>query len=205
MKDKSTSKDTDASTLVKWAEAFLVDKNVNNPKMVEFLAKHGKIVRYKKSEKICAAGDYVKHFSIIYKGLVRFYYCTPEGKEWNKAFYKENETAIAASAYLTGEPASFTIEALEDTILLSIPIDNIELMIKHFPETQALTHQLIVGGFIRNEHREAILLTLNAEQRYQWLLNNQSDLVTRIPQFHLASYLGMDAVSLSRIKSKFES
>ena len=47
-----------------------------------------------------------------------------------------------------------------------------------------------------------MLLTCNAEQRYQWLLDNEADLAERIAQFHIASYLGIDAVSLSRLKRK---
>ena len=50
--------------------------------------------------------------------------------------------------------------------------------------------------------RQATLLTCNAEQRYQWLLDNEPDLTQRVPQFHIASYLGIDAVSLSRLKRK---
>ena len=49
-----------------------------------------------------------------------------------------------------------------------------------------------------------MLLTSNAEQRYQWLSQHEPELPGRVPQFHLASYLGMDAVSLSRLKSKLK-
>ena len=53
------------------------------------------------------------------------------------------------------------------------------------------------------EHqREAMLLTRSAEQRYQWLTDNEPDLLQRLPQFHIASYIGVDAVSLSRLKRK---
>ena len=57
-------------------------------------------------------------------------------------------------------------------------------------------------AFMRNEQREALLLTCNAEQRYLWMVEHQAELVERIPQYHIAVYLGVDAVSLSRIKRK---
>ena len=53
---------------------------------------------------------------------------------------------------------------------------------------------------LRNEEREALLLTCNSEARYLWLLEHQRWLVERVPQYHLASYLGMEPASLSRIK-----
>ncbi|MCY1516685.1 hypothetical protein D9M68_513330 [compost metagenome] len=55
---------------------------------------------------------------------------------------------------------------------------------------------------LRNEDREALLLTSNNEQRYQWLLEHEAWLLDRVPQYQLASYLGMDPVSFSRIKRK---
>ena len=61
---------------------------------------------------------------------------------------------------------------------------------------------MLSEAFIRNERREALLLTCSAEERYQWLLEHEAYLLDRVPQFHIASYLGMDAVSLSRLKRK---
>ncbi|MCY1377798.1 hypothetical protein D9M69_653890 [compost metagenome] len=55
---------------------------------------------------------------------------------------------------------------------------------------------------LRNEAREALLLTCNSEERYRWLLEHEAWLLERVPQYQLASYLSMDAVSFSRIKSK---
>ena len=64
------------------------------------------------------------------------------------------------------------------------------------------SRQMLAEAFRRNEQREAMLLTCNAEQRYRWLLAHEPDLLQRVPQFHIASYLGIDAVSLSRLKRK---
>jgi len=72
-------------------------------------------------------------------------------------------------------------------------------------ETQQLVQQIVQEVFLRNELRESILLTGNAEERYRWLEKNESWLLERgVSQFHLASYLGMDAVSLSRVKRKLK-
>ena len=72
------------------------------------------------------------------------------------------------------------------------------------PRMARLYRDLPAEAFIRNERREAVLLTCNAEQRYQWLLQHEPDLPERVAQFHIASYLGVDAVSLSRLKRKLK-
>ena len=159
-------------------------------------------VHYAKSAIISAAGSSADSFSIIHSGLVRYYYLSPEGKEWNKAFYTQGDPVVAASAYLTQTPATFTITALEDTELLTLTRPQVEQLLQQHPRFNDLLNQLITRAFIRNEQREAMLLTRNAEQRYLWLRENEPQLLERIPQFHLASYLGIEAVSLSRIKHK---
>ena len=103
---------------------------------------------------------------------------------------------------MTGAAAPFSIQALEPVEALSFPYSALSSAAEtDLPIARASQHML-AEAFIRNEQREAMLLTCNAEQRYQWLLDNEADLPQRVAQFHIASYLGIDAVSLSRLKRK---
>lgn len=77
--------------------------------------------------------------------------------------------------------------------------------VQSHPAINALYIRLLSGAFIRNEQREAMLLTCNAEERYLWLAENEPQLLAQVPQFHIASYIGVDPVSLSRIKRKLSS
>ena len=88
------------------------------------------------------------------------------------------------------------------SLIEEMPAEEVALIL----EEMASDHRvdLLSEAFIRNEQREAMLLTCNAEQRYQWLLENEADLLQRVAQFHIASYLGIDAVSLSRLKPKIK-
>jgi len=184
---------------------FLAQWHVDTEAFRTAWVSHLKHSHYSKGQTILAAGQCANSVGLIHTGAVRYYYHTPDGKEWNKAFYSEGETVVAASAYITGQPAPFTIEALEETALLTINRESIDELFEQFPEMQQLLTQMITQAFIRNEQREAILLTHNAEQRYQWLQEHEPQWLQRIPQFHLASYIGIDAVSLSRIKRKASS
>lgn len=155
------------------------------------------------AQPIVRANTDQKHFYILKEGLVRYYYTSPEGKEWNKAFFSGPHIIGSLSAYLTHAPCRFTIEAIEPCSLFSIPTENFRLLTKKFTQAQQLIQAIEQEMFLRNELRENILLTGNAEQRYLWLENNEPWLLNRkVPQYHLASYLGMDAVSLSRVKRK---
>jgi len=150
------------------------------------------------------AGQDSKSIYLVEQGLLRLFYTTPEGKERNKAFYGSGDITGAVSAAMTGGPAPFSIQALAPSVLIQADFQGLSQHAPQFPQFSRLVIKLLSEAFMRNEQREALLLTCNAEQRYRWLLEHQPELVQLIPQFHIASYLGVDAVSLSRLKRKLE-
>jgi len=149
------------------------------------------------------AGDHSQHLYFIQQGLVRLYYTTAQGKERNKAFYGPGQVTGAVSAAISGSAAPFSIQALEPSLAVRADFDQLYRQSHQWPELSRLTMDLMAEAFIRNEQREAMLLTCTAEQRYQWLYNHEPELLQRLPQFHIASYIGVDAVSLSRLRRKF--
>jgi|GEM_PF-1182395 len=149
------------------------------------------------------AGDEQHYIYVIKEGLVRFFYTSPKGKEWNKSFYAQGQVIGSLSAHLTQSPCRFTIQTLEPCTLYRTPVDEFWAVIQDIPEGLRLMQQITQSQFLLNELRESILLTGNAQERFNWLAENEQWLLQRkVPQYHLASYLGMDAVSFSRLKSK---
>lgn len=139
---------------------------------------------------------------LLNSGLVRLFYLTPDGRERNKAFYRSEQVTGPVSAALTASPAPFSIQCMEPVEAICFSYRSLTEAASRVASINALHQRLLADAFVRNEQREAMLLTCNAEQRYQWLLDNESDLLGRVTQVHLASYLGIDAVSLSRLKRK---
>jgi len=150
------------------------------------------------------AGDYDRHLYFIHSGLLRLFYTSAEGKERNKAFYGPGQATGAVSAAIAATAAPFSIQALEPCLLVQADLNQLYREAPGRPELSRLLIELLADAFIRNEQREAMLLTCSAEQRYQWLVDNEPELTRRLPQFHLASYIGVDAVSLSRLRRKLK-
>lgn len=150
------------------------------------------------------AGDISRDIFFIHSGLLRLFYTSAEGKERNKAFYGPGQVAGAVSAAITAKAATFDIQALEPSVLVRADFNQIYQHAYRNTDTSRVIIALLAEAFIRNEQREAMLLTLSAEQRYQWLLDKEPELVNSLPQFHIASYIGVDAVSLSRLKRKLK-
>ncbi len=148
------------------------------------------------------AGERSDTLYLLNKGLVRLYYITPDGRERNKAFFGSGQVTGPVSAALSSAPAPFSIHCLEPVEAVSFRLPDLLAAAEAHRGIARVYREMLADAFIRNEQREAMLLTCNAEQRYQWLLDHEPELPGRVAQFHIASYLGIDAVSLSRLKGK---
>lgn len=166
--------------------------------------KHMSLKTYPSNELLIRCGEHSDTLFLLESGLVRLYYTTSDGKERNKGFYRAGQVTGPVSAAITSSPAPFSIEALETTQVISFRLGDLLAASRHNADLARLYRDMLAEAFIRNEQREAVFLTCNAEQRYSWLLEHEPDLVERVAQFHLASYLGVDAVSLSRLKRKLK-
>lgn len=175
---------------------------VSDPQLWGHLMEVFELRQYARDQPIIRAGESPTHFFVILCGLARYYYSSPEGKQWNKAFFHEGQVIGSLSAYLKQRPCTYTIEALEQSRVVAVPLQTLSRQREQFPQLQGFVDKATREIMLRNEAREALLLTCNSEERYRWLLEHEAWLLERVPQYQLASYLSMDPVSLSRIKGK---
>ena len=157
---------------------------------------------YQKEQMILFAGEVVSEFYYILEGLVRYFYVTAEGKEFNKAFAKENDFAGSISGFVSDIPSRFFIQAIEDTKVLVLPTSLIKECYDRHPSWERLGRRLAERLALQKELREASFLLDSAETRYRHFLQEFPDISSRMPQYHIASYLGITEVSLSRIRNK---
>ncbi len=195
---------SDASALERDLQSWFSQWHVDDPSVFEEWIGSMRHVSFTADELLVKAGDRVSDIFLVKTGLLRLFYTTDDGKERNKAFFGAGQITGAVSAAMSGNPAPFSIQALEQGDLIAADLRILYKMAPSYPEASDLFIRLLFEAFVRNEQREALFLTCNAEQRYRRLLEDNPALVRRLPQFHIASYLGVDAVSLSRIKSKLD-
>lgn len=148
------------------------------------------------SEPVC------RHYFLL-RGLVRFYYLSPEGKELNKAFYAEGSIVGNLSALILNEPSRFAIETLEPSLLVAFPFAPLKQLVSDCPGWDRLFNYGCQMMLLRNERREAELLTLSAAERFRQFVQNFPRALERIPQYHIASYLGITPEALSRFKRQW--
>lgn len=168
----------------------------------EIVSAHFKTKKFKKSETILNVGDSPEQFSFVNKGLTRLFYRDSEGKEFTKSFVKEGELAGAYAEMLMGIPSRLIIEAMEDTEVCVIDYREIVKAYDRNVCWQIVGRKMCEKYFVIKENRVFELLQLKAGERYDIFLQEYQDIVDRIPQYIIASYLGITPVSLSRLINK---
>jgi len=143
-------------------------------------------------------GDYTKTIDFLKKGVLRIYYLDEEGREWNKAFLETPQIVLANVNYQ--ERAYTNIEAITDCEFIQVPIDFCINALTKYPNMPIVQTKLITDLLERKSQREIELLSLTAKERYLKFSVAFPHLLEIIPQYHLASYLGITPTQLSRIK-----
>lgn len=140
-----------------------------------------------------------KQIGFLYKGIIRAYFVNTEGKEYNKQFFMAPSIIGAYTSLLTKEPNKIAQQALTDSQMLVANYADIEPLYDQFHELERLGRKIAEYYFLEKEKKIEMAL-LNASQRYLILRETFSQIETIIPQYHIASYLGITPTQLSRIR-----
>ncbi|MEQ3515321.1 Crp/Fnr family transcriptional regulator [Pseudoalteromonas sp. BZB3] len=154
-----------------------------------------------KGTTLYAIGEIPSSFAFIHKGLMRAYLIDEEGNEFNKNFFAEGRFPGSMSALLNNQTSFLGIEALEDCDIITIDF-------KQFRRELFADHELMAfhinyleqHWLLEKEPKEIGYLQHEAKQRYMMFLDKYEAILSRLPQYHIASYLGITPTQLSRIR-----
>lgn len=146
-------------------------------------------------------GEICRHVSYVAKGLLCVYRINDGDKSVN-GFARENTYVSAYSSFLTQMPATLTIEALEDTQVIELHYDDMQQGYREYRDLERFGRLIAEYLFRELDARNYSLHALTAEERYRQLLQDKADLLQRVPQYLIASYLGVTPEALSRIRKR---
>lgn len=155
--------------------------------------------KFNKGDHLVEAGKRSSFVAFITTGLVRFYFNTYEGKEFNQTFKKENHLIADYFSALTSETPHFSIQALEPTTTLFCNYKDIEIMYDKHRNWERIGRLIIEYNFIIKSIREANLLMLDAKERYLRFREEFKDFLPRLSQQDMALYIGVNPSTLNRL------
>ena len=157
--------------------------------------------RYKKGDHLLAEGEICRHIFFIESGLVR-YYLNKDGEERTSYFNKEGEFVCLYTSFLPQTPSTTNIQALEDCSVWMISFEGIQHFYKEVEHGERFGRMALETVFLSAIAQIASFYTDTPEMRYQQFLLDYPAIVQRIPQYHIASYVGVKPQSLSRIRKR---
>lgn len=159
------------------------------------------IVSFKKGSLLLEEGQISRDSYFVIEGCVRKFYII-DGEERTTEFYVEDESIASLQSYKNKKPANHYFECVEDCRLAVLNYEKEQELFKRVPKYEALCRMSLENDFGEQQELLSKFMTSSPETRYKNLLETRPDLIQRIPQYHLATYLGIKPESLSRIRKR---
>ena len=160
-----------------------------------------KVKKFDKNEIVQYTGDLNKHGFFVCKGLLRAYSIDSKGKEHILQFAPEN-WLVSDRNNMNNEPSIFFIDAIETTEVIVMPNNFMEQAAIQVPCLQPMHAKLLNNSIRFMQKRINMLLSATAEERYLDFIKLYPNLTLRVPQWMIASYLGITPESLSRVRKE---
>ena len=159
-----------------------------------------KIIR--KGDYFITEGQMAREIGFLESGIMRAFYRSNEGIEYNKHFFINPCFIGGYASLITGTPNQIIQQALTDCTVQVAIFSDIQNLYETCPDIERGARVLAEQFFVQKEQREIEIVLLDAEKRYQVFQKNFPGLEQQVPQYHIASYLGITPTQLSRIRKK---
>lgn len=156
---------------------------------------------FKKGTVLLREGETSTEAYFVLDGCVRQYYLV-DGDEKTNNFFTEGQWVVAIKSLSQGVPSDHYIECCTNTKLVVGNREKEENLYQNFPRLESVSRKVMEQVFAEQQEIMASYLTASPEERYSKLLKTRPDLFQSIPQYQIASYIGVKPESLSRIRKR---
>jgi CRP-like cAMP-binding protein len=158
--------------------------------------------KFLKGQFVVQQGDVCKYESFVVNGCMKTFYQDTEGHEHIVMFAVENWWASDFDSFITHTPSTYNIQCLENTELIQFTHENLELLYNEIPKLERLFRIIFQRALVVTEKRIVKNFALPAKERYLQFRAQYPEIDQRVPQYMIASYLGITKEFLSKIRSQ---
>jgi CRP-like cAMP-binding protein len=189
--------------------SILLRKNIENKIQKTFTDEEFETVlsfftlkKLKKKDFLVQEGKMCTQFCFVESGVLHSYLTDDNGEMHSVQFGFEGYWISDLYSFLAQQPAIYSIEALEDSEILVLNQSNFEKLLDKSTKFERFLRILLQNAYVNAQQRIAKTFSADAEARYFELIEKHPDLSQRVPQYLVASFLGIKPQSLSRIRAK---
>lgn len=181
---------------------FLNSVSPLSPALQEHLSSILKVKELSRKDFLLKPGNISREVCFISKGLLRCFYEDGD-REVSRWFMKEGDVIFSISSFYDQIQSIEFIQAIEDTTVYYISHSELEEVYDRYTQFERIGRLLTIKYYKLWDQLLYVKGMQTASERYDWLLNHHPELLSRVPAKHIATYLGVTEVTLSRIKSRF--
>lgn len=182
-------------------QTFVMQNNFITEEDCKLFEPHLKIKNVKAKENILKEGAICKELMYIVKGSFRTFYLN-EGKEINTTFFFENDFVFEYDSFLQNTSSKYFVQCMEDAEVITFSQEVLLANYNKSKNWERFGRIMAEACYKKMNDRMESFLFLNGEQRYKLLVKNEPHILNRVPLCHIASYLGLERESLSRLRKK---
>lgn len=164
-----------------------------------YLAPVCKVRKFAKKEQISKAGEVENYFNFITKGLARKYYRKGH-QEINTQISYEGQMLLSQESFHSRQPSEYTIEAIEPVVMVSISFDDAENMFASSQRMERMGRMIVTYSMVIKDKWQMQLVKMTPRERFIHFVTKNPELMQRVPQKFLASYLNIKPETFSRFK-----
>ncbi|MFK7971457.1 MAG: Crp/Fnr family transcriptional regulator [Bacteroidia bacterium] len=168
------------------------------------IVQKAKVLKIPKKTRLLDMGETCDKMYFIISGCLRLYYVKGD-VERNCFFFHENLFCTAFGSFMMQRPSNQIMETVEDTVCLMITFDELEEIYKVLPKMNLIVRKILEERYTNAHDIISSFILHNPEERYLEFIKKYPLLVNRIPEYHIASYLGITPKSFSRLKGRIHS
>lgn len=157
---------------------------------------------YLKDQYITQQGDICKSINFIISGCTKTFYVDKDGQEHVILFAIEDWWTSDLGSFITQTPADFNVQCIDNTQLIQITYNNLEELYTEIPKLERLFRKIVERAYVASQKRILRNFSLTAKERYQLFKKIYPEIDKRVPQYMIASYIGITKEFLSKIKSQ---
>ena len=166
------------------------------------LASKVKIRKYLKGQFVVQNGDICKYESFVLSGCLKSFYIDNDGQEHIVMFAVENWWTADMSSFITQTPSDYNIQCLENSVLAQLYFEDLEQLYIQIPKLERFFRIIIQKAYISSQKRLINNFSLPAKERYLQFREKYPQIEQRVPQYMIASYLGITKEFLSKIRGQ---
>lgn len=158
--------------------------------------------RFSKKDFLVKQGELSSELYFVYSGGVREFFEDNNANEINTWFGFENSIAISNYSFFSQKPSLTNIQAIEDVETVVIKHGDLQKLFNQFHDIERLGRLIVEQYLVQIEEMKVVLQTLSARERYAYIMTHNPEFVQRISLKHLASFLGIQLETLSRVRNQ---